>query len=325
MLVHPTAIVTAGHGFDPVLVIEIPADGLTDTGLESFSGMPTKFVLNFRGVNGVAAVMAGAVGDKGDLFLVGFPVGARREFVEDRANGVDDIEVRFLVPAADVIGLSGPSSGENTANGGTMVVHVQPVAHLQAIPVNRQRPTGQGVVNDQRNELLGKVKRAVVIGAIGGESGQPVGVVIGAHQVIGGGFAGRVRTVGFVGVGFAEGRRFGQQCSINLIGRHVEKTKSIPLGRAQRTVIGVGAFQKIESAQNISLDELPRSVDGPVNVGLCGEVDYRPRPMARKEVGHQLLVSNIAAAENVTWISLEGGQIRRIAGIGQFVEIDDRI
>ena len=83
-----------------------------------------------------------------------------------------------------------------------MVLDVEPVAHLQAVAVDRQGLAGQRVDDDQRDQLFGEVVGAVVVGAIGGEHRQAVGVVPGAHQVVAGGLAGRVGAVGLVAGGF---------------------------------------------------------------------------------------------------------------------------
>ena len=80
--------------------------GFADAGVESFGGPPAEFARHFAGVDGVAAIMAGAVGDVGDLRAVGLAVCAGAEFVEQGANDVDDVEVGFFVPAADVVDLA---------------------------------------------------------------------------------------------------------------------------------------------------------------------------------------------------------------------------
>ena len=96
----------AGHVGHPRLVIQIPLHRLPDTGLEGFSRLPAEFAFDLGGVDGVAAVMAGAIGDVGNLFLVRLAVSPWAEFVEDGAQGMHDIQIRLLVPATDVIGLA---------------------------------------------------------------------------------------------------------------------------------------------------------------------------------------------------------------------------
>jgi hypothetical protein len=82
-----------------------------------------------------------------------------------------------------------------------VVARLQPVTHLLAVAIHRQGLAGQGVYDHQRDQILGEVERPVVVGAVGGEHRQPVGVVPGAHHMVAGGLAGRVGTVGRVSVG----------------------------------------------------------------------------------------------------------------------------
>ena len=127
---------------DPSLVVEIPLHGLADAGLEGFGGLPAEFAFDLAGVDGVAAVVTGAVLNVGDLLLVGLAVGARAEFVEDGTEGMDDVEVGLLVPAADVVDLAYPARFEDAADGAAVVFHVEPVADLLAVAVDGQRLAG---------------------------------------------------------------------------------------------------------------------------------------------------------------------------------------
>jgi hypothetical protein len=47
---------------DPVRVVQVPLHGLADVGLEGLGRLPAKFVLDLAGVDGVAPIMARAVG-----------------------------------------------------------------------------------------------------------------------------------------------------------------------------------------------------------------------------------------------------------------------
>ena len=60
----------------PVLVIEIPLHRFTDAGLKRLCRLPAQLLLNFAGVNCIAAVMAGPVGHKGKQ--VAIPLFVRR-------------------------------------------------------------------------------------------------------------------------------------------------------------------------------------------------------------------------------------------------------
>ena len=54
------------NGLPPRPVLQIPGDGLGDPGLEGFLRAPAQFVFDLRGVDGVAPVVAGTIGDERD-------------------------------------------------------------------------------------------------------------------------------------------------------------------------------------------------------------------------------------------------------------------
>ncbi len=166
--VDPVFIRAALHVGDPLGVIQVPLNGFADAGLEGFGGLPAQLGFELARVDGVAAVVASAVGHIGDLLSVALAVGAGAQLVEQGAHGVDDLDVGLLVPAAHVVGLTQTAAFEHAADGAAMVFHVQPVANLHAIAVHRQRLARQGVDDHQRDELLGEVVRAVVVAAICG-------------------------------------------------------------------------------------------------------------------------------------------------------------
>src|SRR3546814_10985210 len=75
---------------------EIPVDGVGDTLLEAVRRRPTQLRLQLRRVDRVAAVVARAILDVGDLRAPRLAVLARAALVEQRADGVDDLDVRVL-------------------------------------------------------------------------------------------------------------------------------------------------------------------------------------------------------------------------------------
>ncbi len=78
LLDDPVAVAAAQDVLDPGLVIEIPLHGLPDAGLEGLGRFPAEFAFELTGVDGVASVVAGAVGDVGDRLLYGWPWGRGR-------------------------------------------------------------------------------------------------------------------------------------------------------------------------------------------------------------------------------------------------------
>ena len=48
-----------------------------------------------------------------------------------------------------------------------MVFHIQPVAHIASVAVDRKLLAFQNVLDDKRNQFLGKMLRTVVVGTTG--------------------------------------------------------------------------------------------------------------------------------------------------------------
>ena len=122
---------------DPFLVIQIPLHGFLDTGLESFLWLPAEFLFKLTGIDGVAAVVARTILNEGDLCGVALAIGTWFEFIEDGAEGVNDVEVGFFVPATNVVGLTQFTGFEHATDGATVVLNVEPVTDLLAITIDR--------------------------------------------------------------------------------------------------------------------------------------------------------------------------------------------
>ena len=320
---NPILVISAGDVFYPILVIEIPLNGFADAGFEGFSGFPAKFAVDFGGIDGVAAVVAGTVGDISDLFGVGFAIGSRREFVENRADFMNHIEVGLLVPSTDVVGLPYYAGFENPTNGRTMVTNVEPIANLLAVTINRKRLACESVVYDKRNEFFGEMVGAVVVGTICCQDGQAVGVMVSTDEVVTGGLAGGIGAVRLVGVGFFESGVLGRERSIDFVGRDMQEAKGffIPLGKT--APIGSGGFQEMKCADDIGLDKLARAVNRTIYMRLSGKIDDGSRLVLREKFDDEGTVTNIASHKDVVRIALERSQILKVSRVGKLVEIDD--
>lgn len=269
--------------------------------------------------------MARTILDEGDLLAIAAAVGARLLLVEDGAEGLDHVEVGLFVPAADIVGLAQLPGFEDPADGAAMVLDVEPVADLLAVAVDRHRLAGQGVVDHQWDELFREVVGAVVVRAVGGQHRQPVGVVIGPHQVVGGRLGRRVGTVRLVAVVLGEGRIARCQRAIDFVGGDVEEAECRLRFRLQRAPVGAHFFQQAEGADDVGLDEVLGAVDRAVHMGFRGEVEDRPRLVLGEQAGYQLAIADIAGDEGVPGVAVEAGEVLPVAGVGELVEADHRL
>ena len=167
----------------PFLVVEVPADGALDAFLELERGLPAELALQLAAVYGVAHVVAEAVGDVGDEVEV-LSLAAPEQTVDGVDYHADDVNVLPLVEAADVVGLGNLAFVEDEVNRTRVVLDEEPVAHILAFAIYRQRLVVTYVVYEQRYQFFGELVGPVVVGAVGHKGGHAVGVVIGAHEVV---------------------------------------------------------------------------------------------------------------------------------------------
>src|SRR5690606_36592960 len=256
----------------PGFVFEIPLHGLAEAGDVVLRGGPAELGFDLGGVDGVAQVVAGAVGDEGDLVGVGFAVGARPEFDEQGAAQADEVDVIALVVAADVVGLADPTAGDHGVQRLGVVADVEPVADVFTAAVNGDGFAAQGLEDDDGDELFGELIRAVIVGAVGHEHGEAVGVVPGAGEVIAGGLAGGVGRVRIVGGGLGERGGVGGQAAVNLVGGNVQEAEAGAGLAGEGIEVGAGGLEEGVGAGDVGLDERAGAVDGAINVAFGGEV-----------------------------------------------------
>ena len=91
--------------------------------------------------------MAQAVRHVGDEIQV-LAFGAAEELIDGLDHDLDDVDVLPFVEAADVVRLSDLSVMENHVDGTCVVFYKEPVAHVFALAVNRERLLVANVVNE---------------------------------------------------------------------------------------------------------------------------------------------------------------------------------
>ena len=164
-------------------------------------------------------------------------------------------------------------------------------------------------MNDERDELLWKVVRAVVVGAVRCEDREPVGVVVGPNEVVRGGLAGRVGTIRLVLLALCECRIGRGERSVDLVGGDVEEPEGL-LGRIiEAGPVRASGLEQVKGADDIGLDEFGRAMDGAIHMGLRSKVHHGTRPMLGEGLGHEFRISDIATNEGMACIPLDGVKI----------------
>ena len=81
--------------------------------------------------------MSRAVGDIGDKLFI-LPRRTRPQLIQDRADGLHDFEVGALVVPAHVVRLAGHALLVHEEKRPSVVVDIEPIAHIRALAVDRQ-------------------------------------------------------------------------------------------------------------------------------------------------------------------------------------------
>lgn len=284
----------------PGLVGHVPVDRpLEPLGEVGVGRPPSQLALELGAVDGVAAVVAGAVGDPVEV------LGVLSHRLQDHAQ---DRDVVLLAICADEVGLPHAALGEDVPDGTGVVLGVDPVADVLAAAVE----LGADAVDDVRDlpgdELLHVLVGSVVVGAVGDRGAQAVGAGPCAHEHVGARLGRAVRRGRLVGRLLGELRRVVErQVAVDLVGGDVVVADAVlPHG-----------LQQAEGALHVGAQEGLRVRDGVVVVALGGVVD--DRVVARDDAVQQLRVADVAHDE----LHAVGGQARDVlgvAGIGQLVQ-----
>ena len=287
----------------PGLVGHVPVDRLLQAlGEVGVGRPPAQLALELRAVDGVAAVVAGAVGDPVEV------LGVAAHGLQDHAQHGD---VVLLAVGADEVGLPHAALGEDVPHRGAVVLGVDPVADVLALPVE----LGADAVDDVRDlpgdELLHVLVGAVVVGAVGDRGAKAVGAGPGAHEHVGGRLGRAVRGGRMIRRLLGELRRVVErQVAVDLVGGDVVVADA---------VLAHG-LQQAEGALDVRAQEGLRVRDGVVVVALGGVVD--DGVVARHQPVQQPGVADVADDE----LHAVGGQARDVlgvAGVGQLVQDGD--
>ena len=263
---------------------------------------PAELALELGAVDGVAAVVAGAVGDPVEV------LGVAAHGLEDHAQHGDVVP---LAVGPDEVGLPHAAPGQDVPDGRGVVLGVDPVADVLAAAVE----LGAHAVDDVRDlpgdELLHVLVGAVVVGAVGDRGAQAVGAGPGAHEHVGGRLGRAVGARGLIGRLLGELRRVVErQVAVDLVGGDVVVADA---------VLSDG-LEQAEGALDVGAQEGLGVGDGIVVVGLGGVV--HDGVVAGDDAFQQPGVADVAHDE-LHAVGGQAGDVLGVAGVGQLVQDGD--
>ena len=287
----------------PGLVGDVPVDGGPEApGEVGVRRPPAELALELGGVDGVAAVVAGAVGDPVEV------LGVAAHRLQDHAQ---DRDVVPLAICADEVGLPHAALGEDVPDRGAVVLGVDPVADVLAAAVELGAHAVDYVRDLPGDELLHVLVGAVVVGAVGDRGAQPVGAGPGAHEHVGAGLGARVRRARLIRRLLGEpGRVVERQVAVDLVGGDVVVADAVL----------ADGLEQAEGALDVGAQEGLGVGDGVVVVGLGGVV--HDRVVAGDDAVQQPGVADVAHDE-LHAVGGQPGDVLGVAGVGQLVQDGD--
>ena len=292
----------------PGLVGHVPVDRLLQAiGEVGVCGPPAELALELRRVDGVAAVVAGAVGDPVEV------LGVAAHRLQDHAQ---DRDVVPLAVGADEVGLPHAALREDVPDGAGVVLGVDPVADVLAAAVELGAHAVDDVRDLARDELLHVLVGAVVVGAVGDRGAQAIGAGPGAHEHVGARLGARVRRGRVVRRLLGElGGVVERQVAVDLVGGDVVVADAV----------FAHGLQQAEGALDVGAQEGLRVGDGVVVVGLGGVV--HDGVVAGDQPVQQPGVADVAHDE-LHAVRGQPGDVLGVAGVGQLVQdghVDARV
>ena len=220
--------------------------------------------------------------------------------------------------AADVVYLAHAAVMDDQIDGLAVILHVEPVAHVQPLAVYRQRLVVQAVGDHQRDQLFREMIGAVVVAATADGHRQAEGAVVRQHQQIGAGLGGAVGAAG------VDGRLLGKeqigpvqrQIAVYLVGGY--------LMVAGDAVFAAGVHHGL-GAQNVGLEEYARILDAAVHMALRRKVDHDIGVLLLKQPEHRFPIADIGLDEPEIGLVHHALQRGEVARVGQFVQADDAV
>src|ERR1700733_13760481 len=165
--------------------------------------------------------------------------------------------------------------------------------------------------------------RTVVVGAVRGENGKSVSMIISAHEMVRRRLGCGVWAVGRIRRCLAEGGIIGVERSVDLIGRDVKKAEGCAIRFRKLRPIGSGFLKQAKGAVDVGADEIIGTMNGAVYVAFGGEMNDRARLFAPQQFEQIFAIDYVSLLETIARIGFDRTQIVEIARVGQLVEIDD--
>ena len=133
--------------------------------VKAMARLPTQLRADPGGIDRIAPVVARAIAHSGDQLGMGGTSGL--QLIEQRADRLNHLLVVAFPMAPHTVAAARLTPACGRQQRIHVILHIEPVAHIEAIAIERDRLTGYRLEDHHRDQLLRKLPGAVVIRAIG--------------------------------------------------------------------------------------------------------------------------------------------------------------
>ena len=127
--------------------------------------------------------------------LIRVALGVAKSLIYGLNQQAYEVDIAPLVEASDIISVGYLALVEDKVYGTSMVYDIEPVTHVLSRTVDRKGTTQDNILNEEGDKLLGILVRSVVVGTVGDDRRQTIGIMEGSHEVITRGLTSRIGTM----------------------------------------------------------------------------------------------------------------------------------
>src|SRR6266436_3532343 len=184
-------------------------------------------------------------------------------FTRQTKEALGHLEIFFHMRSADVVDLADSSALENGENSAAIIFHVQPVALLFAVAVDRKRFVVQRIRDHERQEFFRELVGTVIIRGASDQSRKFVGAHVGANQEIRGSLGSGIGAA-WLERGVFAGVSSRSDIAVDFIGGNVNEARYREFA---------SDLEENKCTGDVGLNYRGGLVNTPVDVRFGGEVD----------------------------------------------------
>ncbi len=200
-----------------------------------------------------------------------------------------------LILPADVVNLAGRALVQDQINRAGVIIHVEPIAHLHPVTINRQRMVVDSFGDKEGQDFFRILIWPKCIAPACDGRVQPIRDVVGPHHEFAARFAGSIRAVWLQWIAFFEEANW--NTAVYLVRADLMDT----LDPHQP-----GHIQQNVCPHDVGVNERVRLKDAAIYVRLGGEIHNRINLISFDHALQGLAIRDVAALEPVVWLVVDG-------------------